>query len=510
MDLLIPTILITLLLLLFLIKPLLSNPKLHKTKHLKLPPSPPSLPFIGHLHLFKKPLHHTLSSLSSLHGPCFLLNFSSRRLLIISSYSLALQCFTTLDLIFATRPRLPSGRFLTYNYTTIGFSPYGPHWRTLRRIVAHHLFSNARLQSLVSTRTNELTSLLHHLYNTSSSSSSSFTKVELRPKLFELVLNVLMMGVAGKRYSSEAQARRFFEMVRGTFMFSGTSNLRDFLPKIFRFFDFQGTKKRLAWLESEWDLHLQGLIDEERIKHARDDQSEEKTMIGVLLSLQQENPESYPDRFIKALFLSLLMAGTDTSTATLEWAMSLLLNHPEKLKKAQEEIDEQIEHGRLIQESDLPNLPYLQGIINETLRLYPATPLLLPHESMQDCELNGFHIPQGTILLVNVYAMHRDPDIWGAGAGEFRPERYEEESGRDLSKMMMPFGMGRRRCPGEGLALKLIGLALGALIQCFEWERLGKEMVDMKEALGMSMPKAHPLEALYKPRSSMISVLSNL
>ncbi|KAH7667473.1 Isoflavone 2'-hydroxylase protein [Dioscorea alata] len=510
MDLLIPTILITLLLLLLLIKPLLSYPKLHKTKHLKLPPSPPSLPFIGHLHLFKKPLHHTLSSLSSLHGPCFLLNFSSRRLLIISSYSLALQCFTTLDLIFATRPRLPSGRFLTYNYTTIGFSPYGPHWRTLRRIVAHHLFSNARLQSLGSTRTTELTSLLHHLYNTSSSSSSSFTRVELRPKLFELVLNVLMMGVAGKRYSSEAQARRFFEMVRGTFMFSGTSNLRDFLPKIFRFFDFQGTKKRLAWLESEWDLHLQGLIDEESIKHARDDQSEEKTMIGVLLSLQHENPESFPDRFIKALFLSLLMAGTDTSTATLEWAMSLLLNHPEKLKKAQEEIDEQIEHGRLIQESDLPNLPYLQGIINETLRLYPATPLLLPHESMQDCELNGFHIPQGTILLVNVYAMHRDPDIWGASAGEFRPERYEEESGRDLSKMMMPFGMGRRRCPGEGLALKLIGLALGALIQCFEWERLGKDMVDMNEALGMSMPKAQPLEALYKPRSSMISVLSDL
>ncbi|KAJ0978389.1 hypothetical protein J5N97_013863 [Dioscorea zingiberensis] len=492
---------IALILFLLLLFKLFSSVNTKKTKGVP-PPSPPSLPFIGHLHLFKKPLHHTLSKLSSRYGPLLLLHFGSRRVLVVTSHTLAVECFTKNDLAFASRPRLASGRFLTYGYTTIGFSPYGPHWRSLRRIVAHELFSSGRLQSLADTRAAELKCLLRQLFQ-ERTDKHVFTRVELRPKLFELILNVLMMSIANKRYCGEEKSGRFFDIVRGTFTFSGTSNLRDFLP-ILRMFDFIGTRKRLTWLESEWESNLQGLIDEQRML---DRDESKKTMIGVMLSLQEEDPEQYTDRFIKALFLSLIMAGTDTSTATLEWAMSLLLNHPETLVKAREELDEQIKHGRLIEENDLPKLPYLQGIINEAMRLHPATPLLLPHESIQDCELNGFHVEQGTILLVNAYAMQRDPEMWGPNANEFKPERYQEIS-TDLSKMMMPFGMGRRRCPGETLAAKLMGLALGALIQCFEWERVGKEMVDMEEALGMSMPKAKPLVALYKPRPTMIDVLS--
>ncbi|XP_038970566.1 cytochrome P450 81Q32-like [Phoenix dactylifera] len=188
--------------------------------------------------------------------------------------------------------------------------------------------------------------------------------------------------------------------------------------------------------------------------------------------------------------------------------MTLLLNNPEALKKVRDEIDAQVaNHVRLLEESDLSNLPYLQYVITETLRLYPVVPLMLPHESSQECNVGGFHISRGTMLLVNAYSVNRDPKVWEEPA-RFMPERFEGAKGE--GKLMIPFGMGRRRCPGEGLAMRVVGLALGALIQCFEWERTGKEEVDMAEGSGLSMPKAIPLEAMYRPRQIMLDTLEKL
>jgi len=204
---------------------------------------------------------------------------------------------------------------------------------------------------------------------------------------------------------------------------------------------------------------------------------------------------------------SILSAGTDTSSDTIEWAMSLLLNNPDKLKKAQAEIDELIGNGRLLQESDLPNLPYLQCVITETLRLYPAGPLLVPHESSEECVVGGYDVPRGTMLLVNAYSIHRDPNTWDEPE-RFVPERFEDAKGGEHK--LLPFGMGRRKCPGEGLARRVVGLEIGTLIQCFEWKRTGEELVDMSEGSGLTLPKALPLEAMYRPRESMTGVLSGL
>lgn len=204
---------------------------------------------------------------------------------------------------------------------------------------------------------------------------------------------------------------------------------------------------------------------------------------------------------------SLLSAGTDTSSATIEWGLSLLVNHPQVLKKVQDEIDELVGHDRLIKEFDIPNLPYLHCIVLEILRLYPAAPLLLPHESSQECKVFGFDIPRGTILVVNAYAMHRDPEIW-EDALVFKPERFL--GGEEKVKKMMPFGMGRRRCPGEGLSFRLVELVLGALVQCFEWERVEDVVVDMEGGPGLDMRKAIPLELMCKPRQDLIGVMSSL
>lgn len=187
--------------------------------------------------------------------------------------------------------------------------------------------------------------------------------------------------------------------------------------------------------------------------------------------------------------------------------MSLLLNNPQVLHKARDEIEKTVGFDRLIGESDLPNLPYLHCIINETLRLYPVAPLLVPHESSKDCLVGGYTIPGGTMLLVNVYAMQRDPKIWDEPT-KFNPERFKD--GKAEGKWMLPFGMGRRGCPGEGLAKKVMGLTIGTLVQCFEWERIGEEGVDMREGSGITMPRVVRLEAMYRPRSEMIPVLQKL
>ncbi|KAJ4803595.1 Cytochrome P450 [Rhynchospora pubera] len=148
--------------------------------------------------------------------------------------------------------------------------------------------------------------------------------------------------------------------------------------------------------------------------------------------------------------------------------MALLLNNPNALEKVRAEIDAQVGNQRLIKESDINHLPYLHCIISETLRLYPVGPLLIPHESREEISLEGYEIPKGTMLLANIYQIHRNPEIWEEPM-KFKPERFQD--GRSNGKWMAPFGMGRRKCPGEALAMRQVGLVLGALIQCFDWER---------------------------------------
>ena len=193
---------------------------------------------------------------------------------------------------------------------------------------------------------------------------------------------------------------------------------------------------------------------------------------------------------------------------TLEWAMSNLLNHPHVLRKAKAELDSQVGQQQLVDELDLSKLNYLQSIISETLRLYPAAPLVVPHYSSNDCTIDGYDVPRDTILLVNAWAIHRDPKLW-EDAESFKPERFQNGSeSADHGYKLMPFGLGRRACPGIGLAQRVVGLTLGSLIQCFEWERVSEEKVDMAEGKGLTMPKALPLEAICKPRPIMNVVLS--
>ncbi|XP_050214608.1 cytochrome P450 81Q32-like [Mercurialis annua] len=479
-----------------------------------LPPSPGlALPIIGHLYLFKKPLHRTFAAISKKHGPILFLKFGSRPVVLVSSPEAAEECFTKNDVVFANRPKLLAGKHLGYDYTTLVWASYGDHWRNLRRIAAVELLSSNRIQMFYNIRLDEIRSLARSLFR-ESKDAGKFITVDVKSTVFEFTLNVLMRMIAGKRYYVQDTAelgdgKKFKEIVAETFLVSGSSNIGDFVPML-KWVGLTKIENRLQALQASRDTFMQDLIEEHKSVSSDDDSGSGKkckTMIDVLLELQKQEPEYYTDEIIRGMMLVLLTAGSDTSSGTLEWALTLLVNNPEALIKAREEMDKNIGQSKLLEDSDIDNLPYLQGIINETLRMKPAAPLIPAHESSQECTLGGYKIPRGTMLLVNMFAVHNDPNLWEEPT-KFKPERYLKEDG--LGYKLLPFGAGRRRCPGEGFALKNIGLALGTLVQCFEWERIGEELVDLTEGSGLSMPKAQPLIAKYRPRPTMVNLLSTI
>ncbi|KAM3342122.1 hypothetical protein P3S68_027088 [Capsicum galapagoense] len=491
------------------------------TKHFlrKLRNNPPApfltLPIIGHLYLLKKPLQRTLAKISNSHGSVLLLEFGSRKVLLVSSSSAAEECFTKNDIVFANRPRLMSGKILGYNFTSLVWCSYGDYWRNLRRITSVEMFSPHRLQMLHGIRVDEVKSMVKRI----NSFAMAEKCVDMKSMFFELMLNVMMRTIAGKRYYGEnvediEEATRFREMVQETFRIASATNVSDFLPALKRL--VRKLEKSLVALQQKRDEFMQGLIKDCRKSMEKEGtvtdseiERKKKSLIEVLLTLQEKEPEYYKDETIRSLMLVLLAAGTDTTVGTMEWALSLMLNHPETLKKAQAEIDERIGHERLVDESDITNLPYLRCIINETFRMYPGGPLLVPHESSDETTVGGYRIPGGTILLVNLWAIHNDPKLWDEPR-KFKPERFEGLEGVRDGYKMMPFGSGRRSCPGEGLAVRIIALSLGCIIQCFDWQRNGKELIDMTEETGFNLPKAHPLVAKCKPRPVMANLLSHI
>nr|ALO20342.1 cytochrome P450 [Cynodon dactylon] len=496
------------------------NGKNKSVTHNRLPPGPRAVPVLGHLHLLKKPIHAALARLASQHGPLFSLRLGSRPAVVVTSAELARECFTEHDVTFATRPRFASLDLVSFGGTTLPTSRYGPYWRNLRRVATVHLLSAHRVGCMLPVVSSEVRAMARRVYRAAAAAPRGAARVELKRRLFELSLSALMETIARTKTSrAEADADRdmspetqeFKEALDEFIPLIGAANVWDFLP-LLRWLDVFGVRRKILAAVSRRDAFLQRLIDAERRRLGDDnscnDGSDKKSMIAVLLNLQKTEPEVYTDATIMALCTSMFTGGAETTATTTEWAMSLLLNHPDVLKKAQAEMDVSVGTSRLVTAADVPHLGYLQCIISETLRLYPAVPTLVPHESTADCVIGGHHhVPAGTMLLVNGYAIHRDPATWPDPAA-FRPERFED--GKAEGKFIITFGMGRRKCPGETLALRTIGLVLGMLIQCFDWDTADGGKVDMTEGVGITLPRAVPLEAMCRPRQTMVDVLKGL
>ncbi|KAJ4706762.1 Cytochrome P450 [Melia azedarach] len=465
-------------------------------------------PLIGHLHLLggPEPPHRVLGKMADKYGPIFTIKMGVHRTLVVCSWEIAKECLTTNDKVFASRPKTLAMEVLGYNFCMFGFSPYGSFWRQIRKIATLQLLSNYRLEKLKHVRESELKNSLKELYelwnkNNSISTSNKPVLVEMKRWFGEITLNMILKVVAGKRCNSGEEwieeLTRFFEL-------SGKFVVSDALPFL-RWFDIGGDEKSMKKTIKELDIVVQGWLEEHKRRRDSGEVIEEEDFMDVMLSILDHEEQFLgrdADTVIKATCLALVLAGTDTTTVTMTWVLSLLLNHRDVLKKAQNELDIQIGRERLVNESDLKNLVYLQAILKEAMRLYPAAPLSLVHESMEDCNLNGYHVPAGTRLFVNIWKLQRDSRIWPEPS-KFQPERFltthKDIDVRGQNFELIPFSSGRRMCPGMSFALQVTQITLASLLQSFNFSSVPDE-VDMGEGISMTLAKTTPLHVLLTPR----------
>ncbi|KAJ4827289.1 hypothetical protein Tsubulata_022688 [Turnera subulata] len=477
-------------------------------------------PIIGHLHLLSGslPPHIIIGDLAAKYGPIFSIKIGVHRTLVVSNWELAKECLKTNDKAFSNRPTGLASEILGYNYSMFGLSPYGSYWRQIRRIVTHELLSSVRLERLKLVREGEFKAAVGGLYQkwmeNANSTQCNKLLVEMKKWLRDVTLNVIIKITMGKLYAeykditSEGDnyaSDGWRDSVRNFFELMGKYAVSDSLPFL-RFLDLGGVEKAMEKTFKELDSAVERWLEEHRVKKISGAVKEEEDFMDVLLSVLDDTKEiegRSADTVIKSTCLAIILASSDTSSVTLIWTLSLLLNHPDVLKKAQQELDIHVGRERQVNEADMKNLVYLQAIIKESFRVCPPVPLSVPRESIEDCVVGGYHIPAGTRLLVNVAKIHQDPLVW-PDPGEFKPERFlsthKDVDVRGHNFELIPFGSGRRIFPGISFSLPVLSLALATLLHGFEMETPSGKPVDMSGTGGLSNFKATPLEALLTPR----------
>ncbi|XP_071696338.1 flavonoid 3'-monooxygenase-like [Rutidosis leptorrhynchoides] len=477
-----------------------------RTRHPnRLPPGPTPWPLIGNLpHLGPVP-HHSLAALAKKYGPLMHLRLGFVDVVVAASASVAAQFLKTHDANFASRPPNSGGKHIAYNYQDLVFAPYGPRWRMLRKICSVHLFSTKALDDYRHVRQEEVAILTRVLV------SAGKSPVNLGQLLNVCTINALARVMIGRRVfepDGDKKANEFKDMVVELMVLAGEFNLGDFIPAL-DWLDLQGIVKKMKKLHVRFDSFLSKILEEH--KKGNYNGSGHSDLLSTLISLKDDVNEvggKLSDVEIKALLLNLFTAGTDTSSSTVEWAIAELIRHPQLMKQAREEIDTIVGKDRLVTELDLNRLTFLQAIVKETFRLHPSTPLSIPRIAAESCEVDGYYIPKGSTLLVNVWAIARDPKMW-TDPLKFNPTRFLAEGekanadvkGNDFE--VIPFGAGRRICVGMSLGLRMVQLLVGTLIQTFDWELangLEPEKLNMEEAYGLTLQRVAPLMVHPKPR----------
>ncbi|CAI9111862.1 OLC1v1012191C1 [Oldenlandia corymbosa var. corymbosa] len=501
---------ITSLLIAYLIIHILFN-YIKSSKNKPFPPGPNPWPILGNLpHLGTKP-HHSLASMAKKYGPLMHLRLGYVHVVVAASASAAAQFLKSHDSNFSSRPPNSGAKHIAYNYQDLVFAPYGPRWRLLRKICSVHLFSNKALDDFQKVRQEEAGLLTRAL------ASAGQAPVNLGQLLGVCTTNSLGRMMLGRRVfgdgtgGGDPKADEFKSMVVELMVLAGVFNLGDFIPVLDRL-DLQGVASKMKKLHARFDAFLNTILEEHKINGQRV-QEGHVDFLSTLISLKDNvdgEGGTLTDTEIKALLLDLFTAGTDTSSSTVEWAIAELIRNPKLLAQAQKELDDVVGLGRLVSEGDLARLPFLQAIIKETFRLHPSTPLSLPRMAAESCEINGYFIPKGSTLLVNVWAIARDPEMW-ADPLEFRPERFlpggEKPSvdikGNDFE--VIPFGAGRRICAGMSMGLRVVQFLTATLIHAFDWDLPDgqtREKLDMEEAYGLTLQRASPLLVHPRPRLS--------
>ncbi|KAK8986867.1 hypothetical protein V6N11_055188 [Hibiscus sabdariffa] len=459
-----------------------------------LPPSPPGLPLIGHLHmqLFDNSSPHIfLWKLSQKYGSLVYLRFGCKPTIVVSSAEMAKEVMKTHDLDFCSRPDNRASRRLSYNALDLAFAPYDGYWREMRKLCVLNLFS--RVQQYRPIREDEVGRLMEKICQLSGDSMP----VDLSEAMVDLSSAIICRVGFGKRYAGEgAERSRLHGLLNESQFFLSSFCFSDYFPLMGWVDRLTGFHSRLENAFKQLDIFYQELIDEHldpnRLKPERND------IIDVLLQIRKDghggdSPFDLTTDHIKAILMNVFVAGTDTSAATVTWAMSFLMKNPNCLKTSQDEVRNLVGKKGFLNEDDIQSLTYLKAVIKETFRLQPTVPLLVPRETVEKCSIGGYEIPAKSCVFVNAWAIGRDPEAW-ENPQEFCPERFIGSSVdyKGLHFELIPFGGGRRICPGMRMGVATVELALANLLYRFDWEMpagMTEEDIDFDALPGVTAHK---------------------
>ncbi|CAL5032658.1 unnamed protein product [Urochloa decumbens] len=471
----------------------------------KLPPSPPALPLIGHVHLVGALPHVSLRHLAEQYGGedgFMMLRLGVVPTLVASSAHAAQAVLRTHDQSFASRPRSVCGDVLSYGPSDIGLAPYGERWRLAKKLATTQLLSSKKVNSYRAAREEEVALVIKKI----SGAAETRTVVDMSELLSNFTRDMVSRAVTGRSFRVEGKDRVFKELIDEGMALLAGFNMENFYPGLATAAGgmlVRPVQRKAERVRDRWDRILDKLIDEHTSEKATapvhfEDEDGERDFIHVLLSVEEEYRLTREG--IKGILINMFSAGTDTAYLVLEFAMAELMLHQEAMAKLQHEVWSSIpEDQNTVNEDNLIGMTYLKAVIKETLRLHPPSPLLLPHFSLEGCDVESFEFHAGTTVLVNVWAIGRDPKVWDA-AEEFMPERFIENGeikgadfrGKDFQ--LLPFGSGRRMCPGMNFAVASIEIMLANIVYHFDWKLpKGVDKIDMTEVPGLTVSRKEKL-----------------
>nr|Q6QNI4.1 RecName: Full=Psoralen synthase; AltName: Full=Cytochrome P450 CYP71AJ1 [Ammi majus]AAT06911.1 psoralen synthase [Ammi majus] len=464
---------------------------LKKTPLKNLPPSPPQYPIIGNLHQIGPDPQASLRDLAQKYGPLMFLKFGTVPVLVVSSADAAREALKTHDLVFADRPYSSVANKIFYNGKDMVFARYTEYWRQVKSICVTQLLSNKRVNSFHYVREEEVDLLVQNLEN-------SHSKVaNLTELLIEVTGNVVCRVSVGSGDKVDSYKILILEIMD---MLGYSRSIEDFFPLLGWVDWLTGLRGKVAEAAKGVDTFLEGVLKE----HLSTTGSKYNDFVSILLEIQEADAGSSMDNeCIKSLIWDMLGAGTETISTALEWTLAALIKNPDAMFKLQNEVREIGKGKSKISEADLVKMNYLQAVMKESMRLYFTAPLLVPREARQDIKFMGYDISSGTQVLINAWAIARDPLLWDKPE-EFRPERFLNSpiDYKGFHYEFLPFGAGRRGCPGIQFAMCINELVVANLVHKFNFELPdGKRLedLDMTAASGITLRKKSPLLVVARP-----------
>ncbi|PKU66140.1 geraniol 8-hydroxylase [Dendrobium catenatum] len=484
-------------------------PRIPSITRPSLPPGPSGLPIVGNLPFLEAELHSFFTRLASTYGPIFRLRLGSKLAIIISSPTLAREILHDQDLAFANHDVPAAARAITYGGADILWTPHGPTWRMLRRICVRELLSPTSLAAVYHHRRRQIRSAIRRLYE----HAAVGDPVNVGDQIFVAVLNVVTSMLWGGTVEVENGStddlqvgRQFRELVGEITLLLGKPNLSDFFPELERF-DLQGIVRKMDVLREKLDEIYDNIIESKR-KGSKVKAGED--FLDYMLKAEDEGLETnttFTITHVKAMLMEIVVAGTDTTSNAVEFALAEMLNRVETMKRVQDELEHVVGKHNIVEEHHIDKLPYLNATIKEVLRLHPTVPLLVPHRPSSTCTVGGYMVPEGSRVFINAWAIHRDPAIWKEPL-EFKPERFMntiherkwDGNGNDFN--YLPFGSGRRICAGIAMAEKMLAYCLASLLHSFDWKLEEGKKLDLSEKFGIVLKKAEPLVVIPVARLS--------